>query len=1083
MRDDIADIYPLTSAQQGILFHCLRDLSPNLYVGQFLFSINPGIDQDTYEKAWRQLIDRHSVFRTLFAWDLPDKPLQVVLKSAQIPFAFHDWRDLPPENQNARLRKFLREDRERGFDLAKAPLTRIAVVRMESPALLVIWTQHHLVLDGWSLSLVLREIESRYSALCKGQEATVSPARPFKDFVIWLDRQDRRQAEIFWREHLKGFEATTLSWAVDIQQKASGQSCQRDEVEIELPVDCATLLHETARSLHITMSTLLQCAWAMVLSRRSGRNRVVFGVTFAGRPPELEGSQTAIGLFINTLPLQVVVSEETSIAQMLERVQDIHWRMTEYQNSALTDVQSWADVRGGIPLFDHIVVFQNYPESQPQSLTGLKHDIVAGYESTNYPFTLVAGRRSATVLLRAMFDPDRFEASTIKRVVKELERVLGQMAADLGQRVGSVKLLGEAERVQVVEEWNQTGREYPRERSLGELFEAQAVARPDARAVRFGGEELSYGELNRRANCLARYLRGLGVGPEKRVGVLGRKSVEMMVGVLGIVKGGGAYVPLDGSYPRERLAFMLADTEAGVLLTQQEYLGELGFYGGTIVCLDSEWERISRESDENLAFEQSALNLAYVMYTSGSTGEPKGVAVSHRSIVRLVCNTNYIEFVREDRVAQASSMTFDASTFEIWGAFLNGAELVGIEKEELLSARELAGVLREREISVAFFTASHFNQVVREMPEAFRGMRALLFGGDVANLECLGAVKRKSAPEHLVNGYGPTEATTFATWYEVKEELEEAKRLPIGRPISNTQVYILDGEGRPVPPGVVGELYIGGDGVARGYLNRPGLTAERFVPNPFGEAGERLYRTGDRTWYRADGVIEYLGRSDDQVKVRGYRIELGEIEAVLNRHGGVAASVVVVREEEAGEKRIVGYWVKKERREPSDEDIDEKQLRSYLKEQLPEYMVPNALVLLPRLPLSPHGKVDRHALPGVECSAPAACPSEPRNTVEKTLQEIWEELLAKRFIGIHDSFFDLGGDSLKLMQLMWRVHCLFPVRLAVRTFYEANTIAQLGAILEERLSTLQHDSRLLELLSDVESLSESDAESSLREQL
>ncbi|QLE40070.1 amino acid adenylation domain-containing protein [Nostoc sp. C052] len=652
------------------------------------------------------------------------------------------------------------------------------------------------------------------------------------------------------------------------------------------------------------------------------------------------------------------------------------------------------------------------------------------------------------------------------------------------QSIDNYSTLTEQQQHKILVEWNDTTVDYPQHLCIHQLFEAQVEKTPDSIAVVFNEEQLTYQELNHQANKVAHYLHSdsLGVGPEILVGICMERSLEMIVGLLGILKAGGAYVPLDPTYPQERLSFMLADSQVSVLLTQQKFAEEFAGSRAKGVCLDTDWESINKHSQENLASNVTAENLAYVIYTSGSTGTPKGVAVPHRAVNRLVCNTNYIQFMPGDAygcqllVAQASNTSFDAATFEIWGSLLHGARLVVIPQNVVLSPQHFATYIREQRISILFLTTALFNQLASVVPEAFKHLRHLLFGGEAVDPKSVKLILSNGAPQQLLHVYGPTESTTFACWYLVQDIPEGATNIPIGRPLSNTQIYILDSQLQPVPIGTPGELYIGGDGLARGYLNRPELTKEKFIPNPFEGAegrgaGEqrgkgqtdssffspvphinrqspipnpRLYKTGDLARFLADGNIEFIGRIDNQVKIRGFRIELGEIEALLSQHSDVQQAVVIVREDIPGDKRLVAYIVPKQKLEVSTAN-----LKCFLQEKLPDYMIPAVFVILDSLPLTPNGKVDRRNLPGCDRTRPnlEEIFVAPRNPIEEKLAVIWAALLALEQIGVNDNFFQLGGHSLIATQILSRVREVFQVELSFHHIFDKPTIAGLAQII------------------------------------
>lgn len=646
-----------------------------------------------------------------------------------------------------------------------------------------------------------------------------------------------------------------------------------------------------------------------------------------------------------------------------------------------------------------------------------------------------------------------FDNSSIEKMLRQFDTFLQKIISHLKeiatnpkQPISELPLLTEQELSQLLVEWNNTEIEYPQDKCIHQLFEEQVEHTPDAVAVVFEGEQLTYRELNAKANQLAHCLQTLGVKPEVLVGICVERSLEMIVGILGILKAGGAYIPIDPAYPSERIEYMFDDSHLAVLLTQEKLIASLPKHQAQVICLDSDWEKISTESVFSPLNNVTPENLAYVIYTSGSTGKPKGVTVLHRAVNRLVINTNYIQFQPSDVVAFASNFSFDAATFEIWGALLNGAKLAIITKDVALSPDEFAAQIHSQGITVLFLTTALFNLLAREVPSAFRSVRHLLFGGEAVEPKWVKEVLKKGSPQRLLHVYGPTENTTFTSWYLVEDVSEEATTIPIGRPIANTEVYLLDTQLQPVPIGVYGEVYIGGDGLARGYLNRPDLTEEKFIPSPFNnKAGSRLYKTGDLARYLPDGNIEFLGRIDNQVKIRGFRIELGEVEAAISQHPAIRETVVIVRDFATNDKQLVAYIVPCQEQASAISD-----LRHFLKQQLPDYMIPSAFVVLEILPLTPNGKVDRKSLPPPDINSliqkrDFVAPGTP---TEKLVASIWSKVLKVEKVGINDNFFELGGHSLLATQLIVQVKEALGVELTLSKFFEAPTVANFSSYIE-----------------------------------
>jgi amino acid adenylation domain-containing protein len=1044
---NIEDIYPLSPMQQGMLFHTLYAPQSGVYFEQLSCTLQGDLDIPAFHRAWQRVVDRHPILRTCFVWEDLDEPLQIVRQQAQLPWEQHDWRECPPDKQQERLEVFLQADRERGFELSQAPLLRLALIRVSENTYHCIWSFHHALLDGWSTPLLLKEVFAFYEASRRGKDLHLERSRPYRDYIAWLQRQDSAKAEAFWRKTLEGFTAPTFLGESPTPDSALGQGSQAEQ-RVQLSVAATTALFSFARQHQLTVNTLVQGAWALLLSRYSGEDDVVFGATVSGRPAALAGVESMLGLFINTLPVRVQVSPEDTLLPWLRKLQAQQAEIRQYEYSPLTQIQRWSTVPRGLPLFESILVFENYPIDTALQVQGhsLAVHQVRSFERTNYPLTVAVATPRQELQIRIGYDSRRFDTATITRMAGHWQTGLENLVAQPRQRLWELPLLTEAERQQLLVEWNDTKSDCPQDQCIHQLFEAQVECTPEAIAVVFAQEQLTYGELNRRANQLAHYLRARGVGPEVRVGLCLERSLEMVIGLLGILKAGGAYVPLDPAYPPERLAFLLADTRALVLLTQGQLRERLPATSSHIVCLDADWQSIAHESEENPGSEAKADNLAYVMYTSGSTGQPKGVAVCHRGVLRLLVGVDYVHLDARACLLQMAPLAFDASTFELWGALLHGARCV-LFPERIPTLAALGAVLREQAITTLWLTASLYNAVMDEAPEILAGLGQLLIGGEALSVahvrrgvECLPVTQ-------LINGYGPTEGTTFTCCYGIPRPLEDSLRsIPIGRPIGNTEVYVLDRTLQPVPIGVAGELYIGGMGLARGYLHRPDLTAERFLPHPFSpEPGARLYQTGDLARYLPDGTIEFLGRRDQQVKIRGFRIEPGEIEAVLTHHPAVREAVVLAREDKPGDKQLVAYVVPQQK-----QTFTGRELRGFLQQKLPEYMVPAVFVMVEALPLTPNGKVDRRALPPPEQLRPDVEQAfvAPRTPTEEVVAGLWAQVLGIEQVGVEDNFFELGGHSLLATQVLSRLRNAFHIELPLRALFEAPTVAGLAQRIE-----------------------------------
>ncbi len=761
----------------------------------------------------------------------------------------------------------------------------------------------------------------------------------------------------YWKQQLGG-ELPILQLPTDYPRPPLSTN-QGATQSLKLSPELTTALKSLSQEAEATLFMTLLAAFKTLLYRYTGQADIIVGTPIANRNRrELEG---IIGFFANTLALRTDVSGNPTVRELLHRVCQVTQEAYAHQDfpfeKLVEELQPQRDLSRN-PLFQVMLAFQNASTAKP--IPPSSRLIIGGLNTPTVTakFDLNVSLVETPEGLRGTFTykTDLFQTETIIRMLGHFQRLLQGFVTNPDSPITELPLLTETEEDQLLRQWNNTQTQYPRQHCVHQVFETQVEKTPDAIAVVFGEQQLTYHKLNRQANQLAHHLRSLGVKPEVCVGLYLERSIETVIGLLGILKAGGAYVPLDPTYPPERISFMLADSQVSVLLTQQNFVEQLPDFQGSIVYLDTDQKTIDLENDHNPNSGATADNLAYVIYTSGSTGKPKGVAIPHRAVNRLVLNTNYIQFKPNDRVAQASNICFDAATFEIWGTLLHGATLVGMKTNLFLSPRHVARFLQDQEITVLWLTTALFNQLTRFMPQSFKGLRYLLIGGDAADPQSVKAVLANSPPQRLLNAYGPTESTTFACCYWIQDLPTDAKTVPIGRPISNTQIYLLDSQLQPVPIGVSGELCIAGDGLARGYLNRPQLTAEKFIPNPFG-AG-RLYKTGDLARYRPDGNIEFLGRIDYQVKIRGFRVEPGEIEAVLLQHPNVTECVVLGREDSPGDKRLVAYIV------PTQEQVlTLEELHQFLKQKLPDYMIPAIFVPLEAMPLTPNSKVDRRGLP------------------------------------------------------------------------------------------------------------------------
>lgn len=1028
---EIEDILPLTPVQEGLLFFAFYDAAgPDIYNIQIMLKLEGRVDEKALQDAANALLGRHKNLCVAFEHKDLDKPVQIIPKEFSLPWSTLDFSALGPQEREQSWVELVQRDRLSRFTPNVAPLFRCQLVRFAPEEFRLLMTTHHILLDGWSVPLMVPELQTLYE---QGSTAVLPRVTAFRDYLAWLVSRDRNAAEVAWKEALAGIEESTRLSSRD----KLGDPRIPERMIVDLDEELTRRLTEQARARNVTVNTIVQAAWAVLLSRHTGREDVVFGSTVNGRSPEIAGVENMIGLLINTVPTRVRLRSADSFSDLVGRFNQEQARLLPHQHLGLVEIQRLTRMH---ELFDTLVVFENFPRGEqadghtdgPPS-NGLRFSLVELNDAAHYPMTLIVapGRRLAAYFT---YHPDHFAAAFVELVGRRFMRLLAAFATAPDQPVDCIDLLDASERRQIVVDFNQSYSEYPRNKTMMELFAEQVQRYGQEVAVVCGQEKISYAELDRRSNQLGHYLRSLDVGPEKLVGISVERSVDMVLAMLGILKAGGAYVPIDPAYPPDRLRFMAEDSDIGVWLTQKHLAHRIPKLKARVVCLDRDWEEIAHHSFQSLQPEVFPENLAYVVYTSGSTGQPKAAAVSHRSMIRLLRGTNYIQFQPGEAVAQTVNMSFDPSTFEIWGAMLNGCKLVIITNEVLLDVERFAAEIVDKGVQVMFLATALFNEVGRLKPDMFNSVKSLLFGGEAVYPVTAAAVLEQGGPQRLVNAYGPAECTTFSGWYVAKEVARDAVSVPIGRPVANTQLYVLDHNMNLEPIGIMGKLYIGGEGLARGYWGRPELTAERFVPDPYGQPGGRLYVSGDLARWMEDGNLEFFGRQDNQIKIRGFRVELGEIEVALLQNAGVRHCAVVMKTLGSG-KQLVAYV---------SGEVKADELKNHLKARVPEYMVPGIFVMLPELPLNTNGKVDRRALPEIEDSALSDVEEgapEEMAPVEELLADLWKEVLGVARVSLRSNFYDLGGHSLFALRVVSRINDYFQTGLSVRILLEYPVLA------------------------------------------
>lgn len=1062
---NVQDIYPLAPLQEGMLFHHLlsQQRGGGSYVTTTLLELSACGALTALISVLQHLIDRHDVLRTALFWDNLPKPVQVVYRKAILPV---DTLELDAGRDPARQMQELLGSMAPRMDLTKAPLMRLlTAVDSTSGKGYALLQTHHVIEDDTSLKILISEIV----ALLGQRE--LPPAEPgaYRRHVAWiLQRERQTDSAGFFRKKLSDVDETTAPFSV-LDVHGDGGQLALAETQFDSPL--SSRIRVQARSLGVTAATLFHAAWSLVVATTTGRDDVVFGTVLLGR----RDSRPTVGMFINTLPLRINLSGQ-SADQLVQQVQSELAELLAFEQASLAVAQRSSGISGGAPLFSCVLNYRNnvihLPKDQCEAV-GLR--VLGSADRVNYPLTLSIddGGERFDLVARAdgRIDPQRILEYTHTAMVS----LVGALERSCRTQVLALTVLPAQERARVVGFFNETEADFPKAASLQRLFEDQVRRTPDAVALVYECGQLTYAELNGAANRLARYLIRQGVRIGECVAVLMPRCAQLPIAQLAVLKSGGVYVPVDYELPPERQQFILGDCAARWIL------------GGRPAFTSERWQWIDgfapEAAGQDLHVDDLDLPLdevppAYVMYTSGSTGMPKGVIVPHRAVSRLALNNGYARILSTDRIAHCSNPVFDASTFEIWGAWLNGASVLVVPQSVLLEPLRFAEALTSYRVTVLWLTVGLLSQYTEALSEVFRGLRYLITGGDIVEPSVVARILR-NPPQNFLNAYGPTECTTFATTYLLAESDERIQRIPIGRPISNTRVYILGTGLQPVPVGVFGEIYIGGAGVAHGYLNRPELTAERFLADPFSnDYRMRLYKTGDLGRWLADGNVEFLGRNDRQVKVRGFRIELGEVEAQLARYGSVREAIVNVQEYAPGDKRLVAYISARDRG-----GLGIEALREYAKTALPDYMIPAAFVLLDSFPLTATGKVDRRALPAPDLEAYVTRPYEPpAGEVEQILARIWREVLGVRRVGRDDHFFELGGHSLLAMQVRVRLRSLLSIEVPIGTLFESPTLRALAIHVERLreaglLDELQDASlELRQLVEQVAEMSESGAQ-------
>ncbi|KAA6451959.1 non-ribosomal peptide synthetase [Bacillus swezeyi] len=1034
---EIENIYPLTPMQKGMLFHSLIDPASGAYFEQAAFDLKGLLDIEAFTMSLSQLAERHDILRTHFYTKWKDQPLQIVFRSKRIETIVEDIRSMNKQQRNEFIAAFVEKDKARGFDLTRDALMRVSILRTEEDQARLIWSFHHILMDGWCLPLITKEVFETYFAILERRKPKRAAVTPYSRYIEWLDEQDHKQAAAYWRDYLDGYEGQTVLLKEQPSNQAKGY--EKGEHAFRLGKELTEEIKRAANRHQVTVNTWIQTAWGLLLQRYNGNHDVVFGTVVSGRPADIPGIESMVGLFINTIPVRIDTQPEMTVAQVLKMNQERALASQPYETYPLYEIQAQTEQKQ--QLINHIMVFENYPVEE--QMEHMKHDhgaldIIDFHleEHTHYDFNFIVMPAGETDI-HFVYNATVYDQASVERMQAHFMQIIKQMVNDPAIGVQELDMLAADERSLLIETFNDTLAEYPKEKTIHQLFEEQAERTPEQVAIVFEDKKLTYRQLNERANQLARTLRAKGVRADRLTAIISKHNIELVVGILAVLKAGGAYVPIDPDYSEHRIQYILDDSNAEIVLTQSHLQQRLA-HAGTIVQLDE--ESSYHEDASNLEPLSHANHLAYVIYTSGSTGKPKGVLIEHQGL------TNYIwwavrVYVKGEKTTFPlySSIAFDLTVTSIFTPLISGNAIIVYGGED--RATLVSSIVQDPRVDIIKLTPAHL-QLLNEMniPDECR-IRKMIVGGDKLSTRLAQGISEQFQNQiEIFNEYGPTETVVGCMIYSYNPQKDRRESVPIGTAAANMNIYLLDAGMKPVPIGVPGEIYISGAGVARGYLNRPELTAEKFVEHPFA-AGEKMYKTGDVARWLPDGHMEYLGRIDHQVKIRGHRIELGEVEAALLQEESVKEAVVIAIEEE-GSKQLCAYLV-------GDESLKTLQLKQQLLNKLPVYMIPAYFVRIEEMPLTANGKIDRKALPAPDGNMPTGTEyAAPKTLIEKQLSEIWKDVLAHSNLGIKDNFFDVGGHSLKVLQLIHQINAVMGIKLHYHAVYDSPTIETMARAIQ-----------------------------------
>ncbi|MCK4258703.1 MAG: amino acid adenylation domain-containing protein [Halanaerobiales bacterium] len=1049
---NIQDILELTPLQKGILYHYLSNPESEEYFEQLSLSLSGVLNEEMIEKNWSYIAENNEILRTIYKWNKLNKPVQIVLKKHVIPIYKHDFSKMVGVDDQKIICEIREKDLEKGIDLTKEPL-RINLINLGQDKYEMIISYHHILFDGWSNAILLKEFITTYNNICERKKIVVKKKTHYKEFVKWCYKQDKTSQSIYWKKYLAGLNTRTILPVTKPKNKIG----KLENIIFKFSKELTRKVYDFSKMTNVTIATLLYTTWGILLQKYNNSQDVVFGITVSGRNASITGIEEMVGLFINTLPLRVNAKDDEIVINILNQVNESLKIGEKYEQTPLVDIKSYSELGNSKKLFDSLVVIENYP-MEKENFKENKYINVDSYsiiEKTNYQLTLGINIAESDIEFKFGYESGMFKEKTIENFYNHYRNILFSIVENVEIKLSDIDMLTDKEKNQILEEFNNIKIDYPKNKNITELFEEQVDKTPDKVAIVYENEELTYSELNEKAIQLARVLRDKRVNADKIVGIIVERSLEMIIGIMGILKAGGAYLPIDPEYPEERIRFMLADSNSKIVICGQQFADKFSVSKEEIELVYIDANSCYQGDNSTFTVYNKPIDLAYIIYTSGTTGHPKGIMIEHSGVVNLVTGLYhdiYQNYEESLRIALVAPYVFDASVKQIFASLLLGHSLYIVPEETRKDGLKLLTFLKEKKIEISDGTPAHISLLVTAMDNGeILPVKHFIIGGEALSSGVLKEFYQKFAnyKPQVTNIYGPAECCVDSTSYLTDpKKLNQFSTIPIGKPLPNKRIYILDQNQCLSAKGLIGEIYIAGDGLARGYLNNPELTTDKFLADPF-IPNQKMYRTGDLGRWLNDGNIEFVGRIDYQVKIRGYRIELGEIEAKLMEYQLIDKAVVIAKDDGKGMKYLCAYAEMKGRNSEVAELIIAK-LRKFLTKKLPAYMVPIFFVILRKLPLTQNGKVDRKALPEPDWNV---LTSEeyiaPRNKTEEKLVSIWQEILEIDKIGICDNFFNLGGHSLKATTLVLKIHKEFNVEVPLREVFNRPTIEELANYIEE----------------------------------